>query len=259
LTVARNGKIYSLASQTLKLKDVREKYPGSRYSGDIVEDRIVVLTPHGDELRTISLLRAFYGSNYASLLDFTAAEGDIFHANSIDIVNESVAAGLAKICSEGDLLVSIRNLNTIAIIDTSTGVVKWALSGMWRRQHKAIFLDNGNILLFDNHGGNSGSFFEYNRSRVIELDPHTQQIVWQYDGNEKDPLFTYLLGYNQRLPNGNTLITEDERGRIIEVSPDKSIVWEYFSPFRAGEKNELIATIMSAIRVEANTLPFLNK
>jgi len=259
LAVASNGELYSLGSKTLTLKEIREQYPGSRYRGDIVDDRIVVLTRDGEELRTLSLLRAFYRSDYASFLDYTATEGDIFHANSIDIVNKSIAERLSTICREGDLMVSVRNLNTIAIIDASTGVVKWALSGMWRRQHKATFLDNGNILLFDNHGGNSDSFFAYNRSRVIELNPHTQKIVWEYAGNENDVLFTYLLGYNQRLPNGNTLITEDEKGRIIEVSPDKSIVWEYFSPFRAGKRNELIATVMSAIRVEPGTLLFLKK
>jgi hypothetical protein len=156
-------------------------------------------------------------------------------------------------------MVSVRNLNTIAIVDASNGVVKWALSGMWRHQHKAIFLDNGNILLLDNQGGNSAAFFEFNRSRVVELNPETQQIIWQYNGDKKDPLFTYLLGYNQRLPNGDTLITEAEQGRIIEVSPDKSIVWEYISPFRAGERKELIATIMSAVRIDSSTLLFLNK
>jgi hypothetical protein len=259
LAVAGNGDIYSLASKTLTLKDIREQYPGSHYRGDIVDDRVVVLTHDGKELRTVSLLTAFYRSGYASLLDFTATAGDIFHANSIDIVSQPVADRLSTICREGDVMISIRNLNTIAIIDASSGVVKWALSGMWRHQHKANFLDNGNILLFDNQGANSDSFFSYDRSRVIEFDPYTQKIAWEYTGNEDDVLFTYLLGYDQRLPNGNTLITEDEQGRIIEVSPDKSTVWEYFSPFRAGKRNELIATIMSAIRIDAGTLQFLSK
>jgi hypothetical protein len=97
LAVSENGEVYSLASENLKLSEIRKKYPGSHYKGDIVDDRIVVLSPDGRELRTISLLRAFYGSNYASFLDFTATEGDIFHANSIDIANKPVADRLSMI------------------------------------------------------------------------------------------------------------------------------------------------------------------
>ena len=35
----------------------------------------------------------------------------------------------------------------------------------------------------------------------------------------------------QRLPNGNTLITEGSGGRIIEVTAGHEIVWEYISPY----------------------------
>ena len=37
-------------------------------------------------------------------------------------------------------------------------------------------------------------------------------------------------GAAQRLPNGNTLITESERGRVFEVTPQKEIVWEFWNP-----------------------------
>jgi len=35
----------------------------------------------------------------------------------------------------------------------------------------------------------------------------------------------------QRLPNGNTLITEGSDGRIFEVTRDHELVWEYISPY----------------------------
>jgi hypothetical protein len=35
----------------------------------------------------------------------------------------------------------------------------------------------------------------------------------------------------QRLPNGNTLITEGSGGRIFEVTSDHEIVWEYISAY----------------------------
>ncbi|UCE40496.1 MAG: hypothetical protein JSV17_13720 [Candidatus Aminicenantes bacterium] len=47
------------------------------------------------------------------------------------------------------------------------------------------------------------------------------------------------------------------QGRILEVSRDNMVVWEYVSPYRAGKNNELIATVMSAIRVNPEKLTFI--
>jgi len=64
--------------------------------------------------------------------------------------------------------------------------------------------------------------------RVIEVEPKTGEIVWQYGTTGKPG-----NGHNQlsnpfsavRLPNGNTLIADYGNYRIIEVTPDKQVVW----------------------------------
>ncbi len=38
-------------------------------------------------------------------------------------------------------------------------------------------------------------------------------------------------------------------GRAFEVTHEGEIVWEYYSPYRAGENFELIATLHEAFRV----------
>ena len=43
--------------------------------------------------------------------------------------------------------------------------------------------------------------------------------------------YSQLISSAQRLPNGNTLITEGCFSRLFEVTPDKEIVWEYRAPF----------------------------
>jgi hypothetical protein len=72
--------------------------------------------------------------------------------------------------------------------------------------------------------------FRYAReySRVLEFNPVTLEIVWEY-GAESGPerFFSYLVSGAQRLPNGNTLITIGLEGRIIEVTPERQVVWEY--------------------------------
>jgi len=52
------------------------------------------------------------------------------------------------------------------------------------------------------------------------------------------------------LPNGNTLITESQGRRALEVTPEKKIVWEFLNPHRAGEQEELIAVLMEVTRIE---------
>jgi hypothetical protein len=131
--------------------------------------------------------------------------------------------------------------DAIAVVDMAEEKVVWALSGQWLKQHEPAVLENGNIMLFDNKGNNG-------RSRVLEFDPVTQQIEWSYNGEGRG-LLSLTCGANQRLPNGNTLITESDAGRAIEVTKDKKIVWEYYTPHRAGEKKELIATLFEVIRL----------
>lgn len=75
-------------------------------------------------------------------------------------------------------------------------------------------------------------------SRVLEFDPTTLEIVWQYTPLEAG-LVIPETAYNfygptisgmQRLPNGNTLICEGDYGRLFEVTREHETVWEYQNP-----------------------------
>src|SRR5690606_36181070 len=100
--------------------------------------------------------------------------------------------------------------------------------------------------LFDNLGGRDPRI---GRSRVLEIDPATGAVTWSYEGTVKTPFQSDTCGSCQRMPNGNTVITESDHGRAFEVTRDGEIVWEFVSPHRAGERNELIATLFELIRL----------
>ena len=68
-------------------------------------------------------------------------------------------------------------------------------------------------------------------SRVIEVNPATNEIVWKYQDSPAWNFFSPRMGNAQRLPNGNTLITESSFGRFFEVTKEQEIVWEYVNPF----------------------------
>jgi hypothetical protein len=206
----------------------------------VLKDQIVVLSPNGEEIRRISVLDALLESDYASFLDDAAKSGDILHTNTVELLDDRLTDRLPAFRS-GSVLVSWPTFDAIGVIDLEAERVTWALSGMFVFQHDPTVLDNGHLLVFDNRG-------DQGQSKVIELDPVTQEVVWAYRGSE-NAFATKTGGANQRLPNGNTLIVETDYGRAFEVTPDREIVWEYLTPNRAGSNDELIASLLDLVRL----------
>ena len=119
----------------------------------------------------------------------------------------------------------------------------------------------GNLLLFDN-GGASGlgypspispsgnSIYQRATSRVLEIDPVTLELVWTYAAAN---FFSTNISGAQRLPNGNTLITEGAPGRVFEVTPERRIVWEFMNP--PGEDGRRSNGVYRAYRLPYDWLP----
>lgn len=235
LSVAEDGLIYILTHRK------RDEYPGQNLTGPILEDFITILSPEGKEIKSISLVKCFIQSPYFYVMNSVRTQGDIFHTNTIEVLDGKLEEDI-PIFKKGRVLISIRNLSIIALIDLEKEKVCWLLWGMWNVQHQPTVLENGNLLLFDNSE-------KTGKSRIIEFNPLTQEIVWSYRGDRKNTFYTGIIGSNQRLPNGNTLITESETGRAFEVTKDNRIVWEFVNPNRAGDRGNLIATLYELIRI----------
>ncbi len=139
-------------------------------------------------------------------------------------------ANTCEVLPDGNLLTSFRRLDTVAIIDRSSGEFVWKWGrGELGHQHDPNLLENGNILIFDN-GWHSLEATQP-RSRVIEVDPRTNEIRWKYETRPGWEFFSSFISGAQRLPNSNTLICEGMTGRLFEVTSEGEIVWEYISPF----------------------------
>jgi len=225
----------------------REAKLDSRFPPDrpILEDYITVLSPDGTVLRRVSILSALWRSQYSALGGRTPPGGDIFHTNTIEVLDGRLARQ-SPAFRAGNVLVSILMLDTVAVVDLEADEVVWGLTGLWHQQHQPTVLENGRMLVFDNeHDTEAGERV----SRVLEFDPFSQEIYWIYQGGPGRPFYSSTCGSNQRLPNGNTLITESDAGRAFEVTPDETIVWEFLSPYRAGEEGELVATLFEVVRL----------
>jgi hypothetical protein len=212
---------------------------------------------------------------------------DWAHINSMSIL------GPNRFFDQGDqrfhpdnIIVDGRQINVIWIIDKKTGKIVWKVGpdyaatpqlrklGQIIGQHHAHMIPKGlpgagNILVFDN--GGAGGYGEPNpgaptgvsnairtNSRVIEFDPITLEVVWQYLPNNAAfgtvGFFSHYISSAQRLPNGNTLIDEGADGRIFEVTPEHEIVWEYISPFFSDPK-ETQNGVYRAYRVPYDWVP----
>lgn len=129
----------------------------------------------------------------------------------------------------------------------------------------------GNLLVFDNGGwggygqvtGISPTGVKSERrafSRVLEFDPVTLDVVWQYTAGDAgrrnlSDFYSPFISSAQRLPNGNTLITEGSDGRIFEVTPEHETVWEYINPYYSSFRGRTLNMVYRAYRVPYQWVP----
>jgi hypothetical protein len=205
------------------------------------------------------------------------AGGDWMHINSLSTLgpNRHYDAGDERFHPD-NLILDARNSNILFIVSKRTGEIVWRLGpdfdtdeatrkiGWIIGQHHFHLIPKGlpgegDFLVFDNGGaggygapnpasgdGRNNAVRDY--SRVLQFDPVSLEIRWQYTPVEAGSLlftdaskfYSSYISSAQRLPNGNTLITEGSDGRLIEVTPDHEIVWEYINPyyFEIGRKHK---------------------
>jgi len=261
------------------------------WEGDIVWEW--VCSEHFDELGFSEAARNILYRN-PSIRPSGGGMGSWMHMNSMSVLgpNKWYDAGDERFHPE-NIIWDGRQTNIIAITDKKTGRIVWKLGpeydttaelrklGWLIGQHHAHMIPKGlkgegNILVFDNGGWagygapNPGAPTGYNNalrdySRVLEFDPVTLDIVWQFTPLEAGfecptncyKFYSPFISSAQRLPNGNTLVTEGADGRILEVTHDHEIVWEYISPFWGNQRK--VNILYRSYRVPYEWVPQLEK
>jgi Arylsulfotransferase (ASST) len=230
----------------------------------IVDDVMYEVNPAG------SIVWQWSATDHLNEFGFTPAElklveysasPDYLHVNDMEVIgpNHWAAAGNTRF-TPGNIIFSSRNANFTAIIDRKTGHIVWRIGpdypplqeeqpGKLPRpidqisgQHDPNMIADGlpgagNILIFDNQGDAGFPGVEralLGGSRMLEINPVTKQIVWEYvasmSGQQDFDFFSPFIGSAERLPNGNTLIDEGINGRFFQITPNGKIVWEYVTP-----------------------------
>jgi hypothetical protein len=250
VALAENGDIYTMAR-----KDAVVRVGGLPVP--IIDETIVIFSPDYTIKKEIRFLDLFKDDlpanlvsrsyrwllnpmNLKSLIDGSRnalyalrprTPSDVLHSNTLEIIDRDINDVFRK----GNLLICIRNLDLIGVIDRDTHELVWSWgAGVLERPHHPMLLENGHLLMFDN-----GTVRRY--TRILELDPASNRIVWVYEAEPKETFFSKTRGGNQRLPNGNTLITNSDTGQAFEVTREGEVVWEFYNPEIRAEDNKRAA------------------
>lgn len=227
--------LYGLVEQTMDLTPYGGEQ-GTNVVGNVLErvtaDGTVTFSWNAFNSFTPADFDPAAGTLSSSPVDFT-------HANAIDVF------------PDGNYLLSMRNLSVVLKLDSTTGKIIWTLGGAgisspssggptgnftfvndplggFSCQHGARVLPNGDILMLDDGNGHDPK-----QSRAVEyaLDTTKMTATLVWSSEDTPPLFTTILGYAQRLTNGNTLITYGQALQVQEVDPTgKNILWDLTDP-----------------------------
>jgi hypothetical protein len=220
-----------------------------------------------------------------------SGKGDWLHINCISTLgpNKWYDGGDERFHPD-NIIWDARNANILAITSKQTDQIVWRIGPDFSEtdalqklswiigQHHLHMIPRGlpgegNLLVFDNGGwggyGEPSGTSRYginsvhrDYSRVTEFNPQTLDILWEYTADkagfsDKEKFYSPYISSAQRLPNGNTLITEGSDGRIFEVTPDYRLVWEYINPYYSEALGGIYNMVYRAYRVPYEWVPQL--
>ena len=208
-----------------------------------------------------------YGGNRTGLGAPPPSKGfDYLHMNAASPIPASAGHTDPRF-KAGNIIVSYRYINTLAVVDRDTKKIVWKTVNLTIGQHNPHFIPaglpgTGHVLVFDNGNVDADTNPRHAssrpNSRVVEINPLDMSIAWEYTADKSNrPLWSFFSHYisgAQRQPNGNTLICEGSNGRIFEVKADGEIVWEYVNPFPNTTGKIPNSTIFRAAKVPESWL-----
>ncbi|MEM6835540.1 MAG: arylsulfotransferase family protein [Cyanobacteria bacterium P01_C01_bin.120] len=196
------------------------------------EETILEVTPDGEILRewyVAEILRenGYDGLLYLGTLDNTSTyvteNTDIFHLNDVEPFPLTMEEDFFQ---QGDVMVSLRNINAVFVFNSENNEIKFMSSGQFVRQHDPDFIDGNTISVFDNNN-NSALTPEELQSRILIISARENSSEVFFEGTPENPFFTHIMGKHQWQANGNLLITDSVSGRGFEVDQQGNIVWQY--------------------------------
>lgn len=139
---------------------------------------------------------------------------DAFHINKVDVLTTEEAGDYPGF-EAGDLLLSLRDLNLVAVLRPSEKRFVWWRYGLTSRQHDTSFVEGG-IEVFDN-----APFTDPPRPRILRLDLDENRAETVFDLSQWNMEMPYTGNFERF---GERLLTVDDyAGRMIAGRTDGTI------------------------------------
>ena len=180
------------------------------------DDGIAVISPEGHVTREFSVSQIFLDNGLDTLMFGVGSfEEDRFHLNDVQPLRGKSA--------EAGLLLSVRNLSTVALFRPETGKIEWVKTGPWLNQHDAEDLGNGWVSVFGNQFiRGPEKFHQQDLSEIFFYEPKTGQIRTPFrQVFAEQKIRTAYEGRAQILDNGDAFVEETLRFRLMRLSEEK--------------------------------------
>lgn len=243
LEVLADGRILTLSSVDREVDSLGRR-------AKLIDDRIVICSAEGNIEEEYSLHDLFENSPDIHQPRYDqpgpprggSKTVDAFHANSADWISVGALTGTNPIYTEGNILISLRHQNFIGVFDRQSRRFLWGWGpGELDSQHSARMLPDGNVIVFDNGLGRGFS-------RILEIDPRTDEIVWRYQAEDPKEFHCRSGGACQWLAGGHVLVTDSRNSRLFEITRDGDVVWDFLNPALDTDRRRR-STIKSARRL----------
>lgn len=208
----------------------------------MVEDTILMLDPEGRTIWEKSVLELLEASGYIGLVfeskrtrvDYDSLERenvydhcDPIHLNDVRVLGADLAKEYRDL-EPGNLLVSFRNLNAVAVIDPDQNKVKWMEQGRTVLQHSPRFFGKNKVLVFDNQGGPKA----YGGSRLVllSLQGSEPEVLFPRPGvSNTTDFYSFDTGYvDLSEDRSRALVALSREGRVVEVDLEAGkVIWEF--------------------------------
>jgi hypothetical protein len=190
----------------LRAHDVDRYDNGDLLVADIASDRVYRVDPDTGMTKW----------SWDAQADFEISTGGSFpddwtHLNDVEIVHNDW------------VMVSLRNQDQVAFLSPTGGLVEnWTLGS--ENEYSTLYEQHNPDYIPQENGGPAVVVADSENHRVIEYQRSNNS--WKQSWVWSDSRMVWPRDAD-RLPNGNTLITDSNGNRVFEISPEGDIVWSY--------------------------------
>jgi hypothetical protein len=195
------------------------------------DEYLVQANTDGEILQKISIYSLLKNNGFYDLIASSAVnEQNVFHLNDIQ---PSLSA--TKYWNQGDLFISLRNLNMVLLYRPENDSILWHSFGPWHSQHDVDIVSDSTILVFNNNRVSKKqqkihtSVFD-TKSNIVRYDFSNGQfeVLLTNYANEHD-FYTDIEGSQELLNDSILIIEETMKGRYHLVNLNDPNEFETFS------------------------------